>query len=181
MKKALPRLALTTPCLTLAIAIANALPMQAATVKYNFNISIDSGSLASNTYSGNFSYDDSTNKVIAFAFSFGSIDYDQGYDPNAVVSQSGSNFLGLIFAVDGSPSSPSFSFVPGSFDLSEAYFAYDPNINLEPAGFGSVLYERVNPPASDSVPAPLPVLGSAAFFTYSRNLRKRILKSRAIE
>jgi len=159
----------------------NALPVKALTIEYDFNVSIDSGSLISNTYLGNFSYDSTTNIVSAFSFSFDGIDYDQTFDPNASIAQSGPNFLGLIFSFDGSPSSPSFSFVPGSIDLSDAYFAYDLNRDPDPAGFGSILYQRVNPPASDSVPAPLPVMGAAAFFTYSRKLRKRILRSRTFK
>lgn len=162
-----------------SFALASASPSQAATVDYNFDVTIDSGFLASNAYKGSFSYDDVGGAVTAFAFNFGGVNYDQSYDPSSSVSQLSGNFLGLVFSFDGSPSGPAFSFVPGSLDVSEAFFAYDTNIALQPAGFGSILYQRINTPSANSVPAPMPFMGAAAFFAYSRKLRSRIMASRA--
>lgn len=174
MKNTLPRLALTTAGLALGIVIANASPLQAATIQYEFDVNIDSGSLVMQTYSGSFSYDNLTAMLSAFSFSFDGLVYDETDDPLAMVAESGPNFLGLIYSVDGSPSNPSFSFVPGISDLGEAYFAYDPNSNLGVGGFGSIVYNNLNPPVAEPVPAPLPVMGAAAFFAYSRKLRMRI-------
>jgi hypothetical protein len=179
MKNSLQKIFLSAPALALSFALASANPSHAATVDYNFDVTIDSGSLVSNSYKGSFSYDDVTNAVFAFVFNFDGVNYDQTYDPSASVSQVGGNFLGLVFSYDGSPSGPTFSFVPGTLDVSEAFFAYDTNITSQPAGFGSILYQRVNSPSTNSVPAPMPFMGAAAFFAYSRKLRSRLQASRS--
>ena len=177
MKNTLPRLVQTATGLAFAVAIANPASLHAATVKYLFDVNIDSGSLASNTYSGSFAYDDATADVTAFSFFFDGLQYDESYDILAEVSQNGPNFLGLIFSVAGSAPNPSFSFVAGNLDLNEAYFVYDPNSNSGQAGFGSIVYNMVNPPVTNAVPAPLPFVGAAAFFAYSRKLRKRVYRT----
>jgi hypothetical protein len=168
--------AAATSGIVMGIVIAHAPPMEAATVQYGIQVNIDSGSLVPNTYSGKFSYDDVTAIVSTFSFDFDGLSYDQTNDPLANVLLSGPNFLGLIYSVDGSPSGPSFSFIPGTFSLVEASFAYDPNSNPGLAGFGSIVFNRLTPPVdnSTSVPAPLPVVGAAAFLAYSRKLRQRI-------
>jgi len=176
MKNILPKLVQTATGLAFAAVIANPAPVHAATVKYTFDVNIDTGSLASNIYSGNFAYDDATADVIAFSFFFDGSHYDKSDDIFAEVLQNGPNFLGLIFSVTGIQPNPSFSFVAGSSDLSEAYFAYDPNFNSGLAGFGSIVYSTVNLPVTTAVPAPLPFVGAAAFLAYSRQLRKRIYR-----
>jgi hypothetical protein len=176
MKNILPKLIQTATCLAFAIVIANPAPAHAATVKYTFDINIDSGSLASNTYSGSISYDDATADVTAFSFFFDGSHYDVSDDILAEVSQNESNFLGLIFSVTGIQPNPSFSFVAGSSDLNEAYFAYAQNFNSGQAGFGSVVYNTVNLPVENAVPAPLPFMGAAAFLAYSRQLRNRVYR-----
>ncbi|MCX5957780.1 MAG: hypothetical protein NTW51_15600 [Cyanobacteria bacterium] len=177
MKNTLPRLVQTATGLAFAVAIANPAPLHAATVTYLFDVNIDSGSLASNTYSGSFAYDDATADVTAFSFFFDGLQYDESDDVLAEVSQNGPNFLGLIFSVVGIQPNSSFSFVAGSSDINEAYFAYDPNSNSGQAGFGSIVYNMVNPPVTNAVPAPLPFVGAAAFFAYSRKLRKRVYRT----
>ena len=156
--------------LAFGIDIATPSPLRAAT--YDFNVNIDSGPLSANQYTGSFSYENSTLQLTLFDFFFEGLYYSLNDDPLASVSQSGADFLGLIYSVDGSPSNPLFSFVPGTSVLSDAYFAYDLNSNLG-AGFGSIIYNKLNTPDTNPVPAPLPVMGVAAFFAYSRKLRKR--------
>ena len=176
MKNTLPRLVQTATGLAFAVVIANPAPLHAATVKYTFDVNIDSGSLTSNAYSGNFAYDDTTNNVTSFSFYFEGLHYDQSDDVFATVTKNGLNFLGLVFSVTGNQPNPSFSFVAGNFDLNEAYFAYDPNSNPGQSGFGSIVYNMVNPPVTDAVPTPLPLMGAAAFFAYSRRLRKSVTR-----
>lgn len=56
----------------------------------------------------------------------------------------------------------------------EAFFAYDLNTNSDQAGAGSPSFTRVARPDVAAVPGPLPLLGAAACFGYSRRLKKRI-------
>lgn len=53
------KLAFTSAGLALSLAVMKANSVNAATLTYNFNVDITTGSLSNNTYEGSFSYDDS--------------------------------------------------------------------------------------------------------------------------
>lgn len=138
------KFALTTVGLAVGLVIADVSPVQAAIVGYTFDITIDSGLLIPNTYSGTFSYDDGTLDLTDFTFSFQGQNYDEGDDPFATVEFDGNTFLGLNYSV---ATVPSFSFVPGFPGFLEPFFAYD----LQPGsdgqgGTGTILYARVGAP-----------------------------------
>ncbi|BCL34748.1 PEP-CTERM sorting domain-containing protein [Nostoc sp. MS1] len=130
---------------------------QAATINYNFQVAIDSGSLSGNNYTGSFSYDDASLTGIGdefidvtnVAFNFQGSDYTVANNPQ--VAFSNGQFLGLSYSPE-----PFFSFIPGNFDLSEAYFSY--SFGFLNSGFGDVTYTLQN----TSVPEPTTVIGLVA-------------------
>ncbi len=168
--------ALLTAGLAVAIGASGAPPSHAVDVDYEFEINIDSGPLNTNQYSGTFSYDRSTLKLSSFSFLFQGTQYTEADDPDAEAVLDGNTFLGIDFT---SPNdNPAFSFTSGLFDISDSVFSYD----LQPGsigqgGTGPIVYRRVSNP-TPSVPGPAPVLGAAAFFGYSRRLRRRLAHSR---
>jgi len=126
-------------------------PAQAAVQTYTFSGAIDAGSLLGETYAGSFSFDDaaltgagaewlavdslsmnfmgsSFTQADAAAFSIAEVGYYDGA------------FLGLSFSVDsaGEP----FSFVTGSFDTGDAFFATD-------SSSGSLAYAAAVPEPKD--------------------------------
>lgn len=98
----------------------------AATINYNFTVDITSGILTGESYSGSLAYDDGnlTNsgseliEVENLSFNFQGVDYTEA-DSDAAVEFLDGEFLGLDFSPN-----PTFAFVPGFFDLSEASFVY---------------------------------------------------------
>jgi hypothetical protein len=158
--------------LALSVTPFVANPSQAAIRDYTFDVFIDSGPLANNSYTGSLSFDDADSPAFLsdFQFNFEGQEYNELDDPLAVAVLDGLDFLGVSYNVE---SPPLFSFVPGFFDVNDSLFAYD----LQPSapdqgGFGTVAYTRI-PSGSTAVPGPLPVMGAAAFFGYSRKLRQR--------
>ena len=138
---------------------------------YTYDILIDSGPLQPHSYSGSSAYDTKTFNLTSFSFNFEGTQYDASDDPDATVSIDNGVFLGLEYAID---TPPAFSFVPGFFDVSDASFAYDLVPGTGQAGFGSLTFTRVVGPETPAVPGPLPLIGAAACFGYSRRLRQRI-------
>ncbi|MBW4532175.1 MAG: hypothetical protein KME02_15935 [Aphanothece saxicola GSE-SYN-MK-01-06B] len=171
MTSLLPKLVLTTAGLTLSVALVQPAPLKAAVVGYTFDVLIDSGPLQPNSYSGSFSYDTQTFSLTDFSFLFQGTPYDENDDPNASVLFDNGVFLGLEYSVN---TLPAFSFVPGFFDVGEAFFAYDLEASGGQGGAGSLAFTRVLNPETSAVPGPLPLLGAAACFGYSRRLKKRI-------
>ncbi|MCT0206109.1 hypothetical protein [Synechococcus sp. CS-1332] len=171
MTSLLPKIVLTTTGLALSMALAQPAPIQAAVVDYIFDVLIDSGPLQPNSYSGTFAYNTQTLNLTDFSFLFEGTQYDESDDPDASVHFDNGVFLGLEYSVD---TSPSFSFIPGFFDVGEAFFAYDLRASSGQSGAGSLTFTRVVRPDVDAVPGPLPLLGAAACFGYSRRLKKRI-------
>lgn len=171
MTSLLPKLAFATTGLALSMALVQPAPAQAAVVNYTFDILIDSGPLEPNSYSGSFAYNTQTLDLTDFSFLFEGTQYDESDDPNASVSLDNGVFLGLEYSAG---SQPSFSFVPGFFDVGEAFFTYDLGASSGQGGAGSLTFTRVVRPDVDAVPGPLPLLGAAAFFGYSRRLKKRM-------
>ncbi len=171
MASPFPKLAFATTGLALGMALAQPAPLKAAVVNYTFDILIDSGPLAPNSYSGTFAYNTNTFHLTDFSFLFQGTQYDENDDPGAAVVFDNGVFLGLEYSVD---TLPAFSFVPGFFDVNEAFFAYDLDAIGSQGGAGSLAFTRVVKPETSTVPGPLPLLGAAACFGYSRKLRQRI-------
>lgn len=174
MTSLLPTIVFTTTGLALSMALAQPAPLKAAVVAYTFDILIDSGPLQPNSYSGTFAYNTQTFGLTDFSFNFQGVQYDEADDPNASAVVGNGIFLGLEYSID---TLPAFSFVPGFFDVGEAFFAYDLDANLGQGGTGSLAFTKVVNPETSTVPGPLPLLGAAACFGYSRRLRKRIIGS----
>jgi hypothetical protein len=171
MTSLLPKLAFVTTGLALGMAVVQPAPLKAAVVNYTFDILIDSGPLQPNSYSGSFAYDTNTFNLTSFSFNFEGTTYDASDDPDATVFIDNGVFLGLEYAID---TQPAFSFVPGFSDISEAFFAYDLVPGTGQGGSGSLTFTRVVKPETSAVPGPLPLLGAAACFGYSRRLRQRV-------
>ncbi len=118
--------------------VLTATSVQAATITYDFTVSVDSGPLLGNEYSGVLSFDDSGLSgsgeeflaVDNLEFSFEGVDYTETDGTPEVLFFNG-DFLGLSWSADD------FSFIPGFFELSEAYFAYDVDSG---AGAGDISY-----------------------------------------
>lgn len=171
MASIFPKLAFATTGLALGMALAQPAPLKAAVVNYTFDILIDSGPLQPNNYSGSFAYDTNSFDLTSFSFNFEGVQYDESDDPNAFAIFDNGVFLGLEYSVD---SFPRFSFVPGFFDVSDASFTYDLEDAVGRGGAGFLTYTRVVRPDISAVPGPLPLLGAAACFGYSRRLRQRM-------
>lgn len=130
--------------------------LSAATIPYTIGVSVDSGPRNGNLYSGEFSYDDASltgsgEEYLAldrFDFHFESTALTLADDPLAEAAFYDGAFLGLSY--NAVATDFSVSFVPGFFELSEAYFAYD--LPGEGSGFGSLTVTTV------PVPAALPLL-----------------------
>ncbi len=171
MARTLPGIVVTTAGLALGVALAQPAPAQASVVAFTFDILIDSGPLQPNSYSGSFAYDTNTFNLTSFSFNFEGTQYDASDDPNATVFIDNGVFLGLDYNID---TQPAFSFVPGFFAVDEAFFSYDLVPGTGQGGIGSLTFTRVVKPETSAVPGPLPLLGAAAFFGYSRRLRQRM-------
>lgn len=140
-------------------------PAQAAIQTYNFSGAIDSGSLLGQSYSGNFSFDDAALTDVGTEWlSVGSLamifmgnaytqadvaagaDVEVGYQDGA--------FLGLSYSVD--TAAHPFSFVPGTSNVSDAFFAYD-------NGAGYVNYALAPVPEAETYAMMLAGLGLVGF------------------
>lgn len=128
---------------------------------YDFEVSIDFGSLVGETYSGFFEFDDSGLRGIGeeflsvsnTSFDFDGLNYSETDGFPEVLFFDG-DLLGLSFSTAG------FSFIPGFFDLNEAFFAYD--IPGQGNGTGDVTYTlRPDTPVA-STPEPTAVFSLLA-------------------
>lgn len=140
-----------------AVLLLTSATSAASVVNYDFSGVIDSGLLASSSYTGSFAFDNATLTdfgaisidLSAFSLHFLSTDYglaNADFTPTADF-QNGT-FLGLSYSVTGTE--PSFSLISalGSGLANDAaYFAYETASG--DAGFGSL-----NFPAISSVPLP---------------------------
>jgi len=135
--------------ITAALGLMVAAPAaQAAIQSWNFSGAVDSGSLLGETYSGSFSFDDAALtgmdaewlSVTNLSMTFNGSAYTQADVTASAAVEVGYQegvFLGLAYSVD-SVSSP-FTFVAGSSDTSDAFFAYE-------NGAGNVIYASVPEP-----------------------------------
>jgi hypothetical protein len=138
--------------ITATVSLCSALMMiapasEAALVNYTFNGVADSGSLIGETYNGSFAYDNLTLtnsgaesiNLSSLTFNFYSSVFNLS---NADVLTSSTAdffdgvFLGLSYTVNAFD--PSFSFISGNSDISEAYFGY--TTLSGDSGFGSLSY-----------------------------------------
>lgn len=122
--------------------------VQAATINYNFDVTINFGPLLGNTYNGNFSYDNAlipgaidlggfkSIPISDFAFNFEGTNYTEANDSFASVDfvTTNNDFLGLNYA------GLDFSFISGAFtlNLDDAIFTYD--LGTLGSGTGNIVY-----------------------------------------
>lgn len=144
----------------LSLSVINANPVNAASIIYDIEVSIDSGFLVGETYSGFFEFDDSNLTGIGaeflsvsnISFDFDGLNYTEtdALADTEVVFFDG-DFLGLSFSTD-----EDFSFIPGLFDLGGAFFAYD----IAGSGAGDIAYTLRQ--TSTSTPEPTAVFSLLA-------------------
>ena len=128
----------------------------AATITQNILVTITSGTLTGNTYTGSFSYDDSLLTpppftgdipVSALSFTFEGTTYTEADGaPEAVYF--GGTFVGLAFAVANTPQP---TFIPGINLVRDSTFSYDLGSS---SGVGTVTYTEVT-----GTPEPTAILG----------------------
>ncbi|NJL46693.1 MAG: PTPA-CTERM sorting domain-containing protein [Leptolyngbyaceae cyanobacterium SM2_5_2] len=139
--------------IALSVTAINA-PQAEAITLFTFEVAPDSGSLLGQTFSGDFSFDDSglvgsgdeTVALSDFNFNFLGFNYTEtdAFDSLAVFFDG--QFLGIEYSFDDGD--VAFSFIPGFSAVNEASFAY--NIASGPnqgTGFGDVDYNVVPTPA----------------------------------
>ncbi len=149
----------------ISLTVIHSHPVNAASVIYNFEVSIDSGFLASETYSGTFSFDDSGLigigeeflSVSDLTFNFNGTEYNEADGVPEVAFFDG-DFLGLSFSIDAK-----FSLIPGFFDISEAEFFYE---KLEGAGAGDITY--------NAIPEPLTILGTLSAIGFGSFFKRKL-------
>ena len=161
MANTIQKLAILTAGFTASLAVIDTNLAIAATITYDFEVSIDSGPLLDETYSGSFSFNDLTLTGAGFEFvdvselefSFLEANYTETDDLDAGVEFLDSDFLGLSFKTD------TFAFIPGFFNGDEAFFSYD---IAQGAGAGDVSYSLQQKPPVTPVPEPHSVAGILA-------------------
>lgn len=150
-----------------------ALESHAATISYNFTVDIISGPLDGDSFSGSLAYDDAALTtsgselvdVENLSFNFQGIDYTEA-DGDAAVEFIDGEFLGLDFSPN-----PTFSFVPGFFDLSEASFVYSV---AGSGGLSNLNYTLVTDGGVDTTtPEPTALLGLFAVAAFSATRLKK--------
>ncbi|NEP89471.1 MAG: PEP-CTERM sorting domain-containing protein [Okeania sp. SIO2C2] len=164
MNNIFQKLSFVATSVVLGLAVINTNPVNAASIIYDFEVSIDSGVLDGETYSGFFEFDDSALtgigeeflSVSELSFDFLDVNYTETDGFPKVVFLDG-DFLGLNFETDAE-----FSFIADFFDLSEAFFAY--NIPGQGAGAGDIAY-NLRPDIPVSTPEPTAVFSLLALGT----------------
>lgn len=126
-------------------ALLSAVPAQAALKTYSFTGALDSGAFIGETFAGQFSYEDTALtgidseylnvSTLDFSFHQRAFTQDDAAAATEVAFMDGV-FRGLSFAVTSFD--PKFALTPGVVDMSDAYFAYQPNVGT--SGYGSVAY-----------------------------------------
>lgn len=158
------------------LVLLGTVPAQAALNTYNFSGALDSGALMGETFSGQFSFEDSALmgvgneylNVNALNLNFLSHAYTQADAVAATeVAFMDGSFLGLSFAVESSY--PKFAIIPGFLDVTEAYLAYQPGVGT--SGYGSIAYTLA------PVPVPLPatlgmLMAGLGLFGFSTRKRR---------
>lgn len=138
----------------LGATLLSTTPATAAILTYDFTVTPDSEPLFGESYAGSFSFDDGAisgfgEEYIAldnFEFSF--LGEEFGLDDGLSLAEAAffdGDFLGLSFVAE------EFSFIPGFFDLSESYLAYEIESGV---GAADIAYDRRD---ADATPVPEPV------------------------
>jgi len=156
--------------LLIAALFSVVMPTQAAEQTYNFSGIFDSGFYNGETFSGSFSFDDASidnvdldiTSLLSFNMNLLSTNYSlvNTITPPDVSFQDGS-FLGLSLSIDSVTPDIGFTFVAGSFDVSDAFLTY--TTNLGSAGSGNIVYAPI--PEADTYAmflAGLGVMGAVA-------------------
>jgi hypothetical protein len=126
---------LTLKHLVIAALFSSALPAQAAVHRYTFTGEIDSGHYINEVFSGSFSFDNSALTstgteyidVSALSLNLLNTSFSQANfvgDFPAVAFNDG-EFSGLAWSFDSINPNIGYSFIPGSIDANDAYFAYE--------------------------------------------------------
>lgn len=139
---------------TLLISLLSVvLPAQAAIQEYSFSGAADSGYYNGTTYTGTFSFDDAgltmagleLLSLSSLSFNFSGATYDLSTPALAIataVFQDGV-FSGIEWSVDSTSPVIGFTFVPGTVDTTDAFFAYDTSLGF--SGAGSLAYSNLIP------------------------------------
>lgn len=152
MTSTLQKLALAAG-VALSFAAINASEAKAINL-FTFEVAPDSGSLAGNTYFGDFSFDDSGltgvgDEIVElsdFSFDFLGVNYTETDSFSSLAAFLDGTFLGIEYTFDDG--NVEFSFLPGFFAVNEAVFAYEiASGSNQGAGFGDVNYSVVPTPA----------------------------------
>ncbi len=151
-----------TSSTVLSLTVINLNSVDAASIFYDFEVNNLDGSLAGQTFPGAFSFEDSSLigigeeflPVSDFSFTFEGIDYTEADLPEVAFFDG--DFLGLSFAPNSS-----FSLVPGFFDVSEAFLAYDLDSG---SGTGDINYHLV--------PEPLTILGAIVAVSFGHFFKR---------
>ena len=152
----------TTSIVSLAVIYPHS--VKAAVMIYEFEVSIDSGSLVGETYAGSLEFDESNLSISQFSFDFEGINYTEAdlIDPEVFLDNG--QFLGLI--ADVIDTNVEFSFLEAVPAINEpATFLY--LINGQEAA-GDITY--------NAVPEPLTILGTMTALGFG-GFFKRQLKS----
>jgi len=144
-----------------SLLVVNTNPVNAASIIYDFEVNNLDGSLAGQTYSGFFEFDDSALtgigeeflSVSELSFDFLGVNYTETDDFPEVVFFDG-DFLGLVFATD-----VEFTFSEGFVDSSDAFFTYD--VSGQGGGSGDIAY-TLRPYTPVSTPEPTAVFSLLA-------------------
>lgn len=145
----------------------------AASVSYNFSGAVEFGALLNEAYSGQFIFDDTTligsgNEWIpvgSLNFNFLGSAFDQASSVALpTVAFFDGALLGLSFNV--SAFNPGFAVIPGFFDISESYFAYDNGAGS--AGLGSLTYSVAAVPEPEAWALLLPGLAVLGYVAHRR-------------
>lgn len=194
------KLAAATAGAALSLVVSKATPTQAATITYDFTLTLTSGvgalqSSVGNQYSGFFSYDDSqiyfsdprfggfgyTTYPTDFSLNFNNINYTEGNllpymrgrgGTFLEFNDSGDSFqLGNFWLVARNPETP------GGFNLSivPGSFLYTGN---DGQGSGTMTYELSTEPVPEPVPEPDTVLGIGVLSFFGWFLKKKKVSSK---
>ncbi len=153
-----------------SLILLGTVPAQAAINTYTFNGALDSGALIGETFSGQFSFDDSAlhgtgseyRNVNALNLVFHGQTFTQtnaAIGTTAEVAFNEGIFVGLGFTVESSD--PAFSFISGLTSVGEAAFAYQPRVGN--SGFGSLTYTLAPVPEPETYALFLAGLGWVGF------------------
>ena len=157
------------------VTAIEATSVSAATINYNFTVDVDGGSLAGQTFTGSFSFDDAgitgtgeeTVDFTSFSFDF----QGEEFDENDNIFGEGVVLIDGSFAAIGFDAGTEFNFVPNTFfDPVETTFGYD--FGDGNPGFGDVTFTiDDSEPEPNAVPEPATVIGLLATMAVATKIR----------